>query len=246
MTTLLIKRCISVISLHTLKTDCLGCVLSSASFKLKVPPNYDHVQYPEKRRPRIINKVPWLDPSNRPPKHTKMLDMMRGPELVHHRLQYGDYGVQVIKGGRLTHELVERIRMILVRQMDERNMFAVWRFNSLWQSVTRKGKGVRMGGGKGSINHYCMPVRAERLILEVGGECEAPEVLPMLREIVRILPFQARVISHESVQYRKEKEAWEEENNINPFTFKHCADNNILGCQKHLNRYDFKWYNKYQ
>jgi len=244
------NRCVQAIAHANLKFDSLGCVIFSASAKWQVPykepPSYDHVQYPERRRMKILQKVPNLDPSTRPPKHTRMLGEMRGPELVHNKLQYGDYGVQVILSGRITHSDSEKIRMIIVRQMDERNMFAYWRVNSLWQSVTRKGKGQRMGGGKGSINHYVHPVKAERVLLEIGGECEFIEVYPMLKEIVRILPFQARIITHKSVQDREEREEWREKSNLNPFNFKHVAQNNILGCHQHLNRYDHMWYNKYQ
>lgn len=33
-----------------------------------------------------------------------------------------------------------------------------------------------MGGGKGSIDHYVTPVKAGRVIIEVGGYCEFFEV----------------------------------------------------------------------
>lgn len=220
--------------------------MASASMKLKVPPSYDHVIYPERRRLRIIDKVPQLNPSIRPPKHMRDLYMMRGPEMVHNKLQYGDFGIQVAAGGRMKHKDTEAVRMIIVRQMDDRNMFAIWRFQNLWQSVTKKSAGVRMGGGKGSIDHYVMPLRAERMLLEVGGECEYVEVAPMLKAIQKILPFRTRIVSHQSLAEREERERWEEENNKNIFTFKFCADNNVLGCNKHLNRYDRIWHNKYQ
>ena len=42
-----------------------------------------------------MEKVPHLDPGVRPPKHTRDLFRMRGPETTHNRLQYGDYGIQV-------------------------------------------------------------------------------------------------------------------------------------------------------
>lgn len=73
--------------------------------------------------------------------------------------------------------------MIIAKQMDERNMFATWRFSQLWQSVTKKGQGQRMGGGKGSIDHYVFPFRAERILLEIGGHCEFVEVYPVLKAV---------------------------------------------------------------
>lgn len=39
-----------------------------------------------------------------------------------------------------------------------------------------KAIGVRMGLGKGSIHHYVTPVKAGRIIIEVGGNCEYEEV----------------------------------------------------------------------
>lgn len=33
-----------------------------------------------------------------------------------------------------------------------------------------------MGGGKGSIDHYAITVKAGRVIIEVGGDCEYFEV----------------------------------------------------------------------
>jgi ribosomal protein L16/L10AE len=39
-----------------------------------------------------------------------------------------------------------------------------------------QGQGQRMGGGKGPIDHYVTPVKARRVILEMGGKCEFAEV----------------------------------------------------------------------
>jgi len=33
-----------------------------------------------------------------------------------------------------------------------------------------------MGGGKGAIDHYVTPIKAGRVIIEVGGDCEYFEV----------------------------------------------------------------------
>lgn len=99
---------------------------------------------------------------------------------------FNNFISQAITGGRLNFKDCEAVRMIIVKQMDEKNMFAVWRFSHLWQSVTKKGQGQRMGGGKGAIDHYVFPFRAERIILEMGGHCEFVEVFPVLKA-VRIL-----------------------------------------------------------
>lgn len=54
----------------------------------------------------------------------------------------------------------EMMRITIGRKMDSSRMFAVWRVDSPWQPVTKKGQGQRMGGGKGNIDHYVSPIRA--------------------------------------------------------------------------------------
>ena len=55
-------------------------------------------------------------------------------------------------------------------------MFAIWRIPAPWQPLTKKGQGQRMGGGKGAIDHYVTPIKAGRVIVELGGKCEFDEV----------------------------------------------------------------------
>ena len=50
-----------------------------------------------------------------------------------------------------------------------------------------------MGGGKGAIDHYVTPIKAGRVIVEVGGNCEFEQVFPFLNEVAHILPFKAKV-----------------------------------------------------
>ena len=41
----------------------------------------------------------------------------------------------------------EMCRLNLNRKLDEKRMFAVWRVDPPWKSVTKKGLGHRMGSG---------------------------------------------------------------------------------------------------
>ena len=78
------------------------------------------------------------------------------------------------------------IRMTILRRMDQRRMFAVWRINNLWKPHTKKGQGKRMGGGKGNISFYTSPVKDKRVIIEVGGKCSFEEVGFILLEFFKI------------------------------------------------------------
>jgi len=75
----------------------------------------------------------------------------------------------------------EMARMYLNRKMDTGRMFAEWRVDPPWQAVSKKSQGVRMGGGKGAINHYVSPLKAGRVIIEMGGEVEWPEVNKIIK-----------------------------------------------------------------
>lgn len=59
------------------------------------------------------------------------------------------------------------MRLTIGRKMDTNRMFAVWRVDAPWQPITKKGQGMRMGGGKGAIDHYVTPVKAGKLQINI-------------------------------------------------------------------------------
>ena len=53
-------------------------------------------------------------------------------------------------------------------------------------------------------------------------------------------------VSYEEMLESELREKRLSESNLNPFTFKYCVDNNMLGCRKWLSPYDYEWYGKYR
>jgi len=204
------------------------------------------MEIPDKPKLWVMPKVPQLPPSQRPIKSQKKLIDMRGPETVHNQLLHKQYAIVAVTGGRLRHGHMEMIRMTIGRRMDTSRMFAIWRVDAPWKAVTRRGQGKRMGGGKGAIDHYVTPVKAGRVIMEMGGACEFDECKPALQEVAGKLPFRAEVVSHEALEKRKEVEQWEEENNFNPYTYEYLIRNNMTGCHNWCSKYDKIWFGKYQ
>ncbi|XP_066147336.1 large ribosomal subunit protein uL16m isoform X3 [Euwallacea fornicatus] len=211
----------------------------------KPPPTYDHIELPEKPKLKFIDKVPNLPPNIRPPKMQKRLRYMRGPEDVHNFLLHKQYGIMALGGGRLKWGHFEMIRLSIGRKMDANRMFAVWRVDSPWQPVTRRGQGTRLGGGKGAIDHYVTPVKAGRIIIEFGGKCDFKEVEPFLTDIANKLPFKAMVVSEKIIDKMNERENWEKENNINPYSMKYMIQNNMGGCHQWISPWDLKYFCKY-
>lgn len=138
------------------------------------------------------------------------------------------------------------IRLTLGRKLDTDRMFTLWRVDAPWQPVTKKGQGQRMGGGKGAIDHYVTPIKAGRIIVELAGKCDYEEVKAGLKEIADKLPFKAIPISQKLLDEMKEKEKWEEENNLNSYTFKYIIQNNMGGCHRWLSPADYKWFGKHR
>lgn len=212
----------------------------------KPPPVMEGIEFPEKNKLKFMEKVPVYPIGVRPPKMKKYINLMRGPELIHNELLHKQFGIIALCGGRLKYGHFEMIRLGITRKMDQNKMFAIWRVDPPWQPVTKKSPGKRLGGGKGNINHYVTPIRAGRVILEMGGHCEFSQVQDMLRIVAEKLPFKAMVVDQEIMDKRKQDEEREEKENVNPFTFKYIVQNNMLGCQNWISPYDREWFGKYR
>nr|CAG4650475.1 EOG090X0DE4 [Sida crystallina] len=209
------------------------------------PPTFDHIEIPEKPKLPFLEKVPQFAGNIKPPKMSKKIELMRGPELIHNQFIHQQYGIIALCGGRLHSGHMEMIRMTVNRKMDPKRMFAIWRVDPPWQPLTKKGQGKRMGGGKGAIDRYVTPVKAGRVIVEVGGKCEFEEALPFLRELAGNMPFRAKAISYEMMEARKAEEERLRLENTNPYTAEYIIKNNIGNCHSWISPYDKKWFFKY-
>ena len=138
------------------------------------------------------------------------------------------------------------IRYTVNRRINEKDTFAVWRVDAPWKAMSKKGQGHRMGGGKGSIDHYTSPVKAGRIIIELGGYHEFEDVFNLLRLIAEKLPFKAEPISQEMLEKEEEYEKYRKENNLNIFTFDYALENNFLGFKKYASPYDYRFKGKYR
>ena len=60
------------------------------------------------------------------------------------------------------------LRQVIGKGVDPKKTFAMYRVDAPYKPITSHGRGKKMGGGKGSIETYGTPIRAGRIILEVG------------------------------------------------------------------------------
>ncbi|KAG7273685.1 hypothetical protein CRUP_017438 [Coryphaenoides rupestris] len=179
------------------------------------PPDFSDVVLPDKPKLKFLNKVPNLKKAKKEPR--KLRDI-QGPEKTANTFIAGNYGIL----------------------MDSRSTFARWRVSAPYKPITRKGLGQRMGGGKGAIDHYVTPVRAGRLVVELGGRVELAEVELILTEVAKKLPFPAKVVSRESLASMQVQQEEKQHSNQNRWTFRDIVRGNMLGIRKFLSPFDLR------
>ena len=82
-------------------------------------------------------------------------------------LAFGDFGLKAIGRGWLSARQIEAARKTISHHTKRGGRLWVRVFPD--KSYTKKGAGVRMGGGKGEIEGYVCVVRPGRVLFELGG-----------------------------------------------------------------------------
>ena len=82
-------------------------------------------------------------------------------------LCHGQYGLQVLEGTRLTIQQLEAARKTVKRSLDIKNLQMFLRVVPDIP-VTSKAIGVRMGKGKGDVDHFIARVPQNKIIFEIG------------------------------------------------------------------------------
>ncbi|OIN88106.1 50S ribosomal protein L16 [Candidatus Beckwithbacteria bacterium CG22_combo_CG10-13_8_21_14_all_01_47_9] len=105
------------------------------------------------------------------PKRSKYRKQFRGTMAGNansgNTVSFGDYGLKSLDRGWLTARQIEAARKTIAH--------ATKRIGKVWLRVfpdkpyTKKGAGVRMGGGKGEIEGYVCVIRPGRILFELGG-----------------------------------------------------------------------------
>ncbi|OQR77779.1 39S ribosomal protein L16 [Tropilaelaps mercedesae] len=194
------------------------------------PPQYEPIDIPvNQRRLAVLEKVPTYPFGVRPMKVPKELRTIRGPETVNNRLLHNQYGIITLCGGFLRPGHIDMIRNTINKGIDTKTTFAVWRIDPPYKPITKKGQGKRMGSGKGAIDHYVTPVKAGRIVIELGGTIEFEQVRPIMQEVCYKLPVDAIPISQETLARIEAKLEERAAANINPFSLKRVIEYNMHG-----------------
>jgi large subunit ribosomal protein L16 len=91
----------------------------------------------------------------------------RGVATTGAELAFGEFGLKVIENGWIKNTQIEAVRVILARQLHRGGRLWIRCFPD--KSITKKPAEVRMGKGKGELDHWVCSVRRGRVLFELGG-----------------------------------------------------------------------------
>jgi len=116
---------------------------------------------------------------------------MKGSSHSGSKIDFGKYGLKAIGRGWLSARQIEAARKTITHHT--KRVGKTWIRVFPDKTYTKKGAGVRMGGGKGEIEGYVVPVRPGRIIFELAGVSE-----DIARESFRLaaqkLPFKTKIV----------------------------------------------------
>lgn len=90
----------------------------------------------------------------------------RGTELA-----FGAYGLKALQPRWITARQIEAARRAMTRYVQRGGKIWIRIFPD--KPITRKPPEVTLGGGKGSVDHYVIPVQPGRILFEMDGIPEA-------------------------------------------------------------------------
>ena len=108
------------------------------------------------------------------------------------RINFGDFGIKAMEMGRITSRQIEAARIAMTREMKRAGMVYIRIFPD--KPITRKPAEVRMGKGKGSIDHWVAPVRPGRILFEIGGGVSFKIAREAMRLAQQKLPIKTKVV----------------------------------------------------
>ena len=116
----------------------------------------------------------------------------RGVATTGSDLAFGEFGLKALENGWIKNTQIEAVRVILARQLHKGGKLWIRIFPD--KSITKKPAEVRMGKGKGDLDHWVAVVKRGKVLFELGG---IPEeyALQCFRLVAYKLPFRAKFIT---------------------------------------------------
>ena len=121
----------------------------------------------------------------------------RGKAWRGSELSFGDYGLKAMEPGFITDRQIEASRVAMTRFIKRGGKIWVRMFPD--KPITKKPAEVRMGSGKGPLDHWSAVVKPGKILFEMEGV--TPDVA---KEAMRLashkLPIMTRVVQRHDVK----------------------------------------------
>ncbi|HRF40222.1 MAG TPA: 50S ribosomal protein L16, partial [Saprospiraceae bacterium] len=135
------------------------------------------------------------------PKRTKYRKQQKGRnEGLDYRgstIAFGSVGLKAVTGGRLTNRQIEAARIAMTRYMKREGKVWIRIFPD--KPITAKPQEVRMGKGKGSLDHWVAQIKPGRIMFELDGVPYAVAA-EALRLAAQKLPVMTKTITRPDYQ----------------------------------------------
>lgn len=106
-------------------------------------------------------------------------------------VQFGEFGIQAVDRGRITHRQIEACRVAITRYFSRRGKVWIRIFPD--KPVTKKPAETRMGKGKGGTDHWVAVIRPGRILFEVGNVSRADAQQALVRAAAK-LPIKTKFV----------------------------------------------------
>ncbi len=82
-------------------------------------------------------------------------------------ISFGSFGLRSLGYAWVTSRQLEAVRRVLIRAMKKGGKIWIRVFPD--KPITTKGNEIPMGGGKGAVDHYVVPVKPGTVLFEMDG-----------------------------------------------------------------------------
>ena len=110
------------------------------------------------------------------------------------KINFGSYALKSMDPGRITNRQIEAARIALTRHMKREGKVWIRIFPD--KPITKKPQEVRMGKGKGALDHYVAVVKPGTIMFEIDGVSEE-----IAREALRLAAQKMPVLTKFVVRY---------------------------------------------
>lgn len=111
-------------------------------------------------------------------------------------LAFGTYGIKTLEMGRITSRQIEAARIAVTRYMKREGQVWIRIFPDT--PITSKPAEVRMGKGKGALDHWVAKIKPGRIMFEIDGVKE-----DVAREALRLaaqkLPVTCKIVVRKDI-----------------------------------------------